>query len=37
MEGYGNDEIAKKFGCSRRMVARKLHAIRALWSQEHIT
>jgi RNA polymerase sigma factor (sigma-70 family) len=34
MEGYGNDEIANKLGCSRRTVARKLEAIRVLWSQE---
>jgi len=34
MEGYGNDEIALKLGCSRRTVARKLDAIRILWSDE---
>ena len=34
MEGYGNDEIAEKLGCSRRTVARKLEAIRILWSSE---
>jgi RNA polymerase sigma factor (sigma-70 family) len=34
MEGYDNDEIADKLGCSRRTVARKLEAIRILWSRE---
>jgi hypothetical protein len=34
MEGYGNDEIAEKLACSRRTVARKLEAIRILWSKE---
>lgn len=34
MEGYGNDEIAGKLGCSRRTVARKLEAIRILWNNE---
>jgi RNA polymerase sigma factor (sigma-70 family) len=34
MEGYGNHEIADKLACSRRTVARKLEAIRILWSQE---
>ncbi|WP_425613735.1 ECF-type sigma factor [Anatilimnocola sp. NA78] len=34
MEGYGNDEIAGKLSCSRRTVARKLDAIRIIWSKE---
>lgn len=34
MEGYGNDEIARKLGCSRRTVARKLEAIRIIWNKE---
>lgn len=34
MEGYANDEIAEKLACSRRTVARKLEAIRILWSKE---
>lgn len=34
MEGSGNDEIAEKLGCSRRTIARKLEAIRVLWSNE---
>jgi len=34
MEGYGNGEIADKLACSRRTVARKLEAIRILWSTE---
>lgn len=34
MEGYGNDEIAQKLDCSRRTVARKLEAIRIVWSKE---
>jgi len=36
MEGYGNDEIAKKLACSRRTVARKLEAIRIIWSKEQV-
>jgi DNA-directed RNA polymerase specialized sigma24 family protein len=36
MEGYGNDEIAQKLACSRRTVARKLEAIRIVWSKEEI-
>ena len=36
MEGYGNDEIAQKLDCSRRTVARKLEAIRIVWSKEEI-
>lgn len=36
MEGYGNDEIAQKLDCSRRTVARKLEAIRIVWSKEDI-
>lgn len=34
MEGYGNDEIAERLDCSKRTVARKLDAIRILWSKE---
>jgi DNA-binding NarL/FixJ family response regulator len=34
MEGYGNREIATKLACSLRTVARKLDAIRILWSSE---
>lgn len=34
LEGYANDEIADKLACSRRTVARKLDAIRTIWSQE---
>jgi hypothetical protein len=34
MEGYGNHEIANKLACSLRTVARKLEAIRILWSNE---
>jgi len=34
MEGYSNDEIAEQLGCSRRTIARKLDAIRILWSNE---
>jgi len=34
MEGYDNDEIAEMLTCSRRTVARKLNAIRILWSKE---
>ncbi len=34
LEGYGTDEIAKKLGCSRRTVERKLERIRDKWSRE---
>jgi RNA polymerase sigma factor (sigma-70 family) len=34
MEGHSNDEIAAQLGCAPRTVARKLHRIRTLWSQE---
>ncbi len=37
MEGYGNDEIAKKLDCSRRTIARKLEAIRIVWSEEQVS
>jgi RNA polymerase sigma factor (sigma-70 family) len=37
MEGYGNDEIADMLDCSRRTVARKLDAIRILWSKEPVS
>jgi DNA-directed RNA polymerase specialized sigma24 family protein len=31
MEGYDNGEIARKLGCARRTVERKLEVIRGLW------
>lgn len=34
MEGLTNDEIAERISCSRRSVARKLEAIRIIWSGE---
>jgi RNA polymerase sigma factor (sigma-70 family) len=34
MEGLTTDEVAERLGCSRRTVARKLDAIRVLWSKE---
>ena len=34
MEGYSNDEIAGKLGCTPRTVERKLHIIRGLWEKE---
>jgi DNA-directed RNA polymerase specialized sigma24 family protein len=34
MEGFTKDEIAERLDCSRRTVARKLEAIRILWSKE---
>jgi DNA-directed RNA polymerase specialized sigma24 family protein len=37
MEGFSNDEIADKLNCSRRTVARKLDAIRVIWSKEQTT
>jgi hypothetical protein len=34
MEGCTNDEVAGRLDCSRRTIARKLEAIRFLWSNE---
>jgi len=34
MDGYSNHEIAGKLACSLRTVARKLEAIRILWTNE---
>jgi DNA-directed RNA polymerase specialized sigma24 family protein len=34
MEGYRNDEIAAKLGCTPRTVERKLRIIRGLWERE---
>lgn len=33
MEGYTNDEIARKLDCASRTVERKLRVIRSLWSE----
>ena len=34
MEGFSNDEIAVKLGCTSRTVERKLRIIRGLWEKE---
>ena len=34
MEGFTNDEIAERLGCSRSTVARKLETISVIWSKE---
>ncbi len=34
LEGYNNEEIAAKLGCSRRTVIRKLETIRLIWSND---
>jgi DNA-binding CsgD family transcriptional regulator len=34
MEGFTRDEIAERLDCSRRTAARKLEAIRVIWSKE---
>lgn len=34
VEGFSNEEIAAKLGCGLRSVERKLHRIRAAWSEE---
>jgi DNA-directed RNA polymerase specialized sigma24 family protein len=34
MEGYTNEEIAERFGCSVRTVERRLRLIRKKWQQE---
>ena len=36
LEGYTNDEIAQRLGCSRSKVARKLELIRKTWEQEDL-
>ena len=35
-EGYTNDEIAQRLGCSLRKVARKLELIRKTWQNEEL-
>jgi DNA-directed RNA polymerase specialized sigma24 family protein len=37
MEGYSNDEVADKLGCSLRSVARKVELIRRTWLGEEAT
>jgi DNA-directed RNA polymerase specialized sigma24 family protein len=37
MEGYDNDQIARRLGCSVRTVARKLELIRGAWLGEEKT
>jgi DNA-directed RNA polymerase specialized sigma24 family protein len=34
MEGYGNEEIARRLECGLRSVGRKLRVIRAIWAQQ---
>jgi len=34
VEGFSNEEIARKLGCGLRSVERKLHRIRIAWEQE---
>ena len=34
VEGYTNDEIASKLGCTRRTVQRRLNLIRDLWQRD---
>jgi RNA polymerase sigma factor (sigma-70 family) len=34
LEGYTNDEVAERLGCSVRTVERRLHLIRKKWQQE---
>ena len=31
MEGYSNEEIAQRLGCSVRTVERRLHLVRTKW------
>jgi DNA-directed RNA polymerase specialized sigma24 family protein len=33
MEGYSNDEIARRLGCAPRSVSRRLQVIRTLWEE----
>src|SRR5262249_3964595 len=33
MEGYSNDEIARRLGCAPRSVGRRLQVIRTLWEE----
>ena len=34
LEGYANEEIGRRLGCSVRTIERKLWLIRAIWSGE---
>jgi RNA polymerase sigma factor (sigma-70 family) len=34
LEGFNNGEIARKLGCTRRTVIRKLETIRLIWNEE---
>lgn len=34
MDGATNEEIAERFGCSKRTVARRLRLIRVIWEEE---
>ena len=36
MEGFSNDEIAKKVGRATRTVERKLQLIRKIWIHRHV-
>jgi DNA-directed RNA polymerase specialized sigma24 family protein len=35
VEGYTNEEIAQRLGCTRRSVQRRLNLIRNVWSREN--
>jgi DNA-directed RNA polymerase specialized sigma24 family protein len=34
MEGFKDEEIAAKLGCTLRTVERKVHLIRKIWGKE---
>jgi DNA-directed RNA polymerase specialized sigma24 family protein len=36
MEGFTNEEVAQRLGCSLRTVARKMELIRRSWSSEEV-
>jgi DNA-directed RNA polymerase specialized sigma24 family protein len=37
LEGFTNEEVAQRLGCSLRTVARKMELIRRSWSSEEVT
>lgn len=36
MEGYTNEEVADRLGCSLRSIARKVEIIRRTWAGEKV-
>jgi DNA-directed RNA polymerase specialized sigma24 family protein len=36
LDGYGNDEIAERLGCTSRTVTRRLALIRSIWDEAQV-